>query len=47
MTKKRNNQEFIKGDDYMAYITGAQAAREAVKVMAELVQHPFCNFPEQ
>jgi hypothetical protein len=37
MTKKRTNQEFIKGGDYMAYIAGAHAAREAVDAMADVV----------
>jgi hypothetical protein len=37
MTKKRTNQEFIKGGDYMAYIAGAHAAREAVDAAADVV----------
>lgn len=36
MTKKRTNQDAIKGADDMAYISGAHAAREAVNAMAEV-----------
>ena len=37
MTKKRTHQDSIKGGDYMAYIAGAQAAREAVDAAADVV----------